>query len=247
MPGEDGSAHGAILGFLGDELVGVASFEPEGDGESAEVALAVADRMHRRGVATLLLEHLVSLARDRGVRALTAMTLPENTAVLRVFADAGLSVTRRMDEGVVELSMPVPGSAGLSEPSLYLDAVAGREQRAEVASLEPLLAPRSVAVIGAGHRPGSIGRFILLNIRDAGFTGSLYAVNPHRADIEGIPSAPTLAALPEAPDLAVVTVPAHAVLDVAQECGERGARSLVVISSGLTAAQSVTLLGICRR
>ncbi len=245
--GEDGSGHGAILGFLGDELVGVASFEPEADGESAELALAVADQMHRRGVATLLLEHLVSLARDRGVRVLTALTLLENTSVLRVFADAGLSVTRRMDEGVVELSMPVPGSTGLSEPSLYLDAVAGRERRAEIASLEPLLAPRSVAVIGAGHRPGSIGRFILLSIRDAGFTGALYAVNPHRADIEGIPSAPTLAALPEAPDLAVVTVPAHAVLDVAQECGKRGARSLVVISSGLTAAQSASLLGTCRR
>jgi len=245
--GEDGPAHGAILGFLGDELAGVASFEPEAGGESAEVALAVADQMHRRGVATLLLEHLVSLARDRGVRVLSALTLPENTAVLRMFADAGLSVTRRLDDGVVELSMPVPGSAGLSEPSLYLDAVAGREQRAEIASLEPLLAPRSVAVIGAGHRPGSIGRFILLSIRDAGFTGGLYAVNPHSGDIEGIPSATTLAALPEAPDLAVVTVPAHAVLDVAQECGKRGARSLVVISSGLTAAQSASLLGACRR
>jgi acyl-CoA synthetase (NDP forming)/RimJ/RimL family protein N-acetyltransferase len=245
--GEDGSAHGAILGFLGDELVGVASFEPETDREIAEIAFAVADRMHRRGVATLLLEHLVSLARDRGVRILTASTLPENTAMLRVFADAGLSVTRRLDDGVVELSMPVPGNAALGEPSLYLDAVAGREQRAEVASLEPLFAPRSVAVVGAGRRPGSIGRFILLNIRDAGFTGTLYAVNPHVDDIEGIPSAPTPAALPEAPDLAVVTVPADAVLDVAQECGKRGARSLVVITSGLTSAQSAGLLDTCRR
>jgi GNAT superfamily N-acetyltransferase len=77
--GEDGSARGAILGFLGDELVGVASFEPEADPETAEVAFAVADRMHRRGVATLLLEHLVSLARDRGVTVFTASALPENT------------------------------------------------------------------------------------------------------------------------------------------------------------------------
>ena len=75
--------------------------------------------------------------------------------------------------------------------------MAGREQRADVASLEPLFAPRSVAVVGAGHRPGSIGRSILLNIRDAGFAGTLHAVNPHVADIEGIPSVPTLAALPQ--------------------------------------------------
>ena len=183
--------HGALLGFLGDELVGVTSYEPSpADPESAEVAFAVADRMHGRGVATLLLEHLVSLARERGVRVFTASALPENIAMLRVFADAGLTVTRRMDDGVIELSMPIPRSAALSEPSAYLDAVAGREQRADVASLEPLFAPRSVAVVGAGHRPGSIGRSILLNIRDAGFAGTLHAVNPHVADIEGVPSVP---------------------------------------------------------
>ena len=236
----------ALLGFLGDELVGLASYEPEAGGETAEVAMAVADRMHQRGVATLLLEHLVSLGRERGVRVFTASALPENTGILRVFSDAGLTVTRRLEDGVVELSMPIPGSPGVSEPSLYLDAVAGREQRAEVASLEPLFAPRSVAVVGAGRRRGSIGRFILHNIRDAGFTGTLYAVNPHASEIEGIPSAASPAALPEAPDLAVVTVPADAVLDVAQECGKRGTRSLVVITSGLTSAQSASLLDTCR-
>ena len=66
----------ALVGLLGDELVGVASYEPVGDG-AAEVALAVADGMHRRGVATLLVEHLVSLARAHGVTALTAEVLAE--------------------------------------------------------------------------------------------------------------------------------------------------------------------------
>ena len=249
---EDGPGHGALLGFLGDELVGVASYEsaPErgtAEPESAEVAFAVADGMHGRGVATLMLEHLVSLARERGVRLFTASALPENFPMLRVFADAGLTVTRRLDDGVVELSMPIPRSAALSEPSHYLDAVAGREQRADVASLEPLFAPRSVAVVGASDRAGSVGRSILLNIRDAGFAGTLYAVNRHATDIEGIPSVPAPAALPEAPDLAVVTVPADAVVSVAQECGQRGARSLVVITTGLTSAQSAGLLDTCRR
>ena len=202
--------------------------------------------MHSRGVATLLLEHLVSLAREHGVCVFTASALPENIAMLRVFADAGLTVTRRMSDGVVELSMPIPRSA-LGGPSAYLDAVAGREQRADVASLEPLFAPRSVAVVGAGQRPGSIGRSILLNIRDAGFAGTLHAVNPHVGDIEGIPSVPTLAALPHAPDLVVVTVHADTVLDVAQESGQRGARALVVVTAGLSSAQSGRLLDTCRR
>ena len=75
----------------------------------------------------------------------------------------------------------------------------------------------------------------------------MYAVNPHADDIDGIRCVPSVAALPEAPDLAVVAVPAAGVLEVAQECGERGARSLVVITSGLTPAQETSLLEATRR
>jgi acyl-CoA synthetase (NDP forming)/GNAT superfamily N-acetyltransferase len=244
---DDGAPHGALLGFLGDDLVGLASYEPTGQPGTAEVAFAVADQMHHRGVATLLLEHLVSLARANGVQVFTAATLPENTAMLRVFADAGLSATRRLDDGVVELTMPIPRRAGLGEPSRYLDAVAGREQRADVASLAPLLAPRSVAVLGASHRDGSIGRLILHNIREAGFAGPLYAVHPSGEDIDGIKGVPSASALPEPPDLAVLTVPAGQTVAAARECGQRGARSLVVITSGLTAAQSASLLDASRQ
>ena len=244
---EAGPDHGALLGLLGDELAGVASYELIPSAGAAEVALAVADGRHGRGIATLLLEHLVSLAGARGVKVFTAEVLPGNSAVLQVLGDAGLSVRRRYGNGVVELSMPVPQSAALGEASAYLDAVAGREQHADAASLKPLLAPRSVAVAGAVHRPGSIGRRILLNIRDAGFAGALYAVESQAGDIEGIPCVASVAALPEAPDLVVVAVPAARVLDVAQECGKRGARSLVVITLGLTAAQESSLLEASRR
>ena len=237
----------ALAGLLGDELVGVASYELAGDGAVAEVAVAVADGMHRRGVATLLLEHLVSLARARGVTALTAEVLADNYAMLHVLTDSGLALRRRWDDGVAELSIPVPRVAALGEASAYLDAVAGRDRHADVASLEPLLNPRSVAVAGAGRRPGSIGRTILLNIRDAGFAGTLYAVSPGGGDIEGIPCLPSVAALPEAPDLAVVTVPAARVVQVARECANRGVKSLAVITAGLTTAQESGLMEATRR
>jgi acyl-CoA synthetase (NDP forming)/GNAT superfamily N-acetyltransferase len=237
----------ALLGLLGDEVVGVASYELTTDPAAAELALAVADDMHRHGIATLLLEHLVSLARARGVKVLVADVLPDNYTVLRVLSDAGLAVRRKYDEGVVELSMPVPRNAALGEASTWLDAVAGRDKQADVASLEPLLAPRSVAVVGVSHRPGSVGRTILLNIRDAGFAGPLYAVSPHGGDIEGIPCIPSVAELPEAPDLAVVAVPAARVVAAAEECGRRGVGSLVVITSDLTPSQESDLLAVTRR
>ena len=242
-----GADHAALLALLGEHVVGLASYEPTATPGVAEVAFAVADDMHGRGIATLLLEHLVSLGQARQVQAFTATTLPENTAMLRVFADAGLSVRRRLVEDVIELTMPIPRDGALGADSAYLDAVAGREQRAGVASLAPLLAPRSVAVVGASRHPGSIGRTILLNIRDAGFAGTLYAVNPHADNIAGVPCLPSVSALPEAPDMVVIAVPPPAVLKVARECGKHEVRSLVVITAGLGISGDHRLLQTCRK
>ena len=242
---EGGPGLVALLGLLGDEVVGVASYQLTADAAAAELALAVADNMHRHGIATLLLEHLVSVARASGMKVLVADVLPDNTAVLHVLSDSGLAVRRKLTDGVVEVSVPVPPNAALGAASTYLDAVADREKHADVASLEPLLAPQSVAVVGVDQ--GSIGRTILLNIRNAGFSRDLYAVNPDGGDIGGIGCVPSVAALPKAPDLAVVAVPAARVVAIARECGRRGARSLVVITPGLTPAQESGLLEATRQ
>src|SRR6266568_2460638 len=82
---EQGDDHAALLAWLGDELIGVASYELTGKPGTAEIAFAVADHMHGCGVAMLLFEHLVSIARGRQLRAFTAQTLATNTAMLRVF------------------------------------------------------------------------------------------------------------------------------------------------------------------
>ena len=236
----------ALLAWLGDRLVGVASYEPAGTAGAAEVAFAVPDDMHGKGVATLLLEHLVSVARERGVREFQAEALAENSAMLRVFADAGLPAQRRMSDGVVELTFPLP--AGDADRSLdsYLDSVAARESRADVASLRHLLRPASVAVVGASRRRGTVGREILRNIVTGGFSGDVYPVNPRASSLEGLHCLPSVASLPEHVDLAVIAVPAAAVTEVAAQCGQRGVRSLVVITSGL-GPQGADLLAICRR
>ena len=80
--------HAALLALLGPQLVGVASYELTGAPGLAEIAFAVADDMHGRGIATLLLEHLVSLGRARRVQAFTATTLPANTRSMGAFAGA---------------------------------------------------------------------------------------------------------------------------------------------------------------
>ncbi len=238
--------HAALLAWLGGRLVGVASYEPTPVPGTAEVAFSVSDDMHHRGIATLLLEHLVSLARRRGLTAFAATTLLENAAMLRVFSDAGLPVRRTVADGAVELTFPLPGDDGDQVLAGYLDSVASRESRAGVASLRPVLEPRSVAVIGASRRPRTVGRAILHNLVAGGFAGPVYAVNPQGQAMEGIPCVPTPADLPEPVDLAVLTVPVAAVPEVAEGCGRRGVRALAVITSGL-GAEGADLLAICRR
>jgi acyl-CoA synthetase (NDP forming)/RimJ/RimL family protein N-acetyltransferase len=237
--------HAALLAWLGDRLVGVASFELAERG-TAEVAFAVPDDMHGRGIATLLLEHLVSAARERGLRAFTAEALLENQPMLGVFAAAGLPVRRQVTEGVVELTFPIP--AGDDDRTLdgYLDSVAVRESRADVASLRHLLRPGSVAVVGASRRRGTVGREILHNIVTGGFAGTVFPVNPRASSLEGLHCLGSIEDLPERVDLAVVAVPAAAVVDVAERCGRRGVRSLVVVTSGL-GASGPDLLAVCRR
>lgn len=203
---EPDSDHTALLAWQDGRLVGVGAYEPAGKPGVAEVAFAVADDMHGRGIASLLLEHLVWRARQRGLEAFTGETLAENSEMLRVFADAGLPAKRRITGGTVELTFPLPVGDDNYRLGQYLEAVASRESRADVASLRPLLRPRSVAVVGASRRRGTVGRAILRNIVTGGFTGPVYAVNPRaRAmEMEGVPCVASVDDLPGQVDLAVI-------------------------------------------
>ena len=248
---DPGPGRVALLALSAGEVVGCASYDALGGskdpGPVAEVALAVADHMHQRGIATLLLEHLVSFARSHQITVFTAQTLAVNTPMLKVLADAGLPVQRHYEDGVMEITIPLPSEVGGTALDSYLNAVAERERHADTASLRHILAPESVLVIGASRRRGTVGRAILDNIITGGYSGRLYVVNPRARQISGEHCLSSVLDLPEPADLAVIAVPAAAVLDVAEQCGQRGVRSLAVITSGLDAAGCADLLAVCRR
>ncbi|MGK5446711.1 N-acetyltransferase family protein [Streptomyces radiopugnans] len=130
----------ALLALHEGRPVGIAEYEGEdGTGGTAEVALAVTDEFHHRGVGTLLLEHLVHAARAAGVTAFTAGALADNHAVQEVFADLGLRTTRRYDGGEVRWTIR------LDPDEHYLTAVDERARTADAASLRPAR---------PAHRPG---------------------------------------------------------------------------------------------
>jgi predicted CoA-binding protein len=164
-----------------------------------------------------------------------------------VFSDAGLQVHRALADGVYELTFPLPTGEADAALGTYRDAVAARERSAGVASLRHVLTPASVAVIGVSRRPRSVGRTILRSILSGGFPGPVYAVNPAVTELDGAVCVPSAAALPDGIDLAVVAAPAGSVAGIAEECGRRGVKALVVIAAGLSGAARAELLGICRR
>ncbi|MGW9209691.1 bifunctional acetate--CoA ligase family protein/GNAT family N-acetyltransferase [Embleya sp. NPDC055664] len=244
---------GSLVAVSGDRIVGVAEYiaiagsgAAEGSGE-AELALAVADSWHGRGVGTLLIEHLVAFAREDGIRALVADTLTGNRQMLRVFADMGLPVHSSREDDVVRSVIPLDVGAENPGYDTYLEAMGAREGIADVASLIPLFRPRSIAVAGAGRRADSVGRALLRNVCDGGFGGTVSVLHPSAHTVEGIRAHRRPADLPQAPDLVIVAVPAAAVPDLAEDCGRAGVRALLVVTSGLTAEQGTRLRASCRR
>ncbi|MEV6173871.1 GNAT family N-acetyltransferase [Streptomyces sp. NPDC051954] len=221
---------GEFIATVRYDRIGTDGMPASAPSDEAEVAFLVQDAHQGRGVASALLEHLGAVARERGIRRFAAEVLPANTKMIKVFTDAGYTQKRSFEDGVVRLEFDL-------EPTDRSLAVQyAREQRAEARSVQRLLMPGSVAVIGAGRTPGGVGRSVLGNIREAGFTGSLYAVNrafPEEfKEFDGVPAHRSVRDIEGPVDLAVVAVPADLVPEVVTECGEHGVQGLVVISAG---------------
>ncbi|RSD11655.1 bifunctional acetate--CoA ligase family protein/GNAT family N-acetyltransferase [Amycolatopsis eburnea] len=225
---EAGPGHYAVGCYRRGALVGVANYEVLDDSADAEVALVVDGTVRTQGVATLLMEHLVSHARKTGLKRFLAEVLAENANVLHVFKDLGLRFEASIGGPERDVVMI------LEDDPAYVEAVLERDSVADAASLAHLFRPSSIAVIGAGRRPGSVGNAVLANLVAAGFPGPVEVVNPHADEILGVPSAPSVAALSRTPELAVICLPAPAAVAAVEECGKRGVRAVVIISSGLT-------------
>jgi acyl-CoA synthetase (NDP forming)/GNAT superfamily N-acetyltransferase len=208
-------------------LVGCGSYEVlDEQPDAAEFALLVADPVQHSGIGTLLLEQLVAHARGHGFHRLVGEVLVANTAMLEVIRDLGLPVTTSIEPGSMHAELD------LSVGDEVVDAICERERAAAAESLRPLLAPRSVVIVGAGHRPGTVGHEVLRNVLAGWFPGGVYAVNPRRDDVLGVHCYPNVRDLPEAPDLAIIALPARFVEEAVIDCGLRGVRAAVLLGAG---------------
>jgi acetyl coenzyme A synthetase (ADP forming)-like protein len=217
-----------------------------GKDNRAEVAFLVADAWQGRGISTILLAHLGTVALEHGISTFTAEVLPQNHRMIEVFRESGFPVEMRSTPDAIEIELPT---------SLSDEALARFEEReavAAVAAVRSFLEPRSVAVIGASHRRNTIGGEILHNLLEAEFNGPVYAVNAHSDVVQSLPAYHAIGDIPGPVDLAVVVVPADAVIGIARECAAAGVRALLVISAGFAetgedgARRQQELLEVCR-
>jgi acetyl coenzyme A synthetase (ADP forming)-like protein len=226
----DWAERGSLIGVLGDgfaaRIVGVGNYVRLREPQSAEAAFAVADELQGKGIGTRLLEQLAQRAAAHGIEAFIAEVLPENSTMLSVFESAGFVPTRTLDGGVVEVRFPIEATEG------YRARVDERDHVAVTASLRPFFEPRTVAVVGASARRGSIGGELLRNILAGGFTGAAYPVNRSGEPVAGVRAFRSFEEIGDQIDLCVVCLPGDLVLAAAEDALRTGTRSLCVISAG---------------
>ncbi len=214
--------------------------------DRAEVAFTVADAWQGHGIATIMLAHLAAAAEEHGIAVFVAEVLPSNHRMIQLFRDSGFAVDLRSGDGVIEVELPTSRSERTRE------RFREREHSAAVAAVERFLRPRSVALVGASSRRGTVGGELAHNLCCNGFDGRVYPVNLHAHTIQRRRAYASIGQVPEPVDLAVIAVPAAQVSAVARECAVAGARALLVISAGFAEMggegmrRQRELLAICR-
>ena len=205
--------------------VGLASYSTTADGR-AEMAIAVDDSFHGKGVGSLLLEHLAEAAAEAGITVFEAEILSDNKDMLEVVRALQVPISSKTSMGVIHAEFPTALTDAGAE------AFERREAVSAAAAVASFLRPSSVAVIGASRRRGTIGGELFRNLLRGEFEGPVFPVNPLADVVQSVSAYPTVGDVAGPVDLAVIVVPARTVIEVARQCGRKGVKALLVISSG---------------
>src|SRR4051794_14042632 len=208
----------------------------------SEVAFAVAEGWQGRGLATLLLAHLAAEARSRGIETFTAMVPANNHKMIEVLRESGYPVHVTTEPGELIVTFPTATDGAARR------RFEQRDRDAAIAAVHHLLAPRSIAMIGATARAGSVGAALLATLRAAQVPVPL--VGRRAGESDNIPVHASIGDVPGPVELAVIALPAANVVDAARACGRSGVRTLLVIASGFEddagARRRAELLAVCR-
>ena len=216
----------ALLARHDGRVVATAGYEGLWEPGVAEVAFAVADELHRHGIGTRMLEQLAAIAAERGIHRFDAEVAAANVLMLGVFEHAGFAVRRRGYAGEVTVSLDIVPTRAVQQ------RIDERDHFASIASLRAVLAPSSVAVLGAAATRGSLGGRVMMNIVGSGFQGVVMPVNRDGGVVCSMAAARSLGELGIVPELVIIAASGEELLEFAAEAAGSGARAMLVISSG---------------
>jgi acetate---CoA ligase (ADP-forming) len=216
----------ALISWHDGGVVAIASYAGLREPGVAEVAFAVADDDQHRGIGMRMLEQLAELAADRGIHRFDAEVMSRNKSMLGVFQHAGFAVRRHGSFGEMTVSLDITPTEAV------LERIGERDHFAAIASLRAVLAPSSVAVVGAAATRGNVGRAVLANIIAGGFEGVVTPVNRAGGVVCSMQAARSLGELEVAPELVIIAAAGDEVLEFAAEAAAKGARALLVLPAG---------------
>ncbi len=214
-----------LIGWHDGRVMAVACYVGLREPGVAEVAFAVADDDQHRGIGMRMLEQLAEIAADRGIHRFDAEVMASNGPMLGVFQHAGFAVRRK---GFGELTVWLD----ITPTEAVLERIDQRDHFAAIASLRPILAPSSVAVVGAAATPGNVGRAVLANIVAGDFEGVVTPVNRAGGVVCSIQAASSLAELEVAPELVIIALAGDEVLECAAQAAAKGSRALLILPAG---------------
>jgi acetyl coenzyme A synthetase (ADP forming)-like protein len=196
------------------------------DGHLAEVVFVVEDSYQGRGLGTAILEQLTNVARENGIDTFEADTMVGDERAAGIFKSYGFNITGEIQSGIYHIAFPI------TRTPLVIEKEEERERTSTLASLNSLLKPKSIALIGASRHPGTIGYSLLQCLIQNDFSGKVYPVNPNTDSLMSLKTYPSVLDIPGDVDMALIAVPARFAVKVADECGQKGVHTLVVISDG---------------
>jgi acetyl coenzyme A synthetase (ADP forming)-like protein len=214
--------------------------------DRAEVAFAVSDELQGQGLGTILLAHLTEVAQDAGIEVFFAEILPQNHRMIEVFRESGFPIETSSEPGSIRVELPT--SFGAAAVVRFED----RDRLSAAAAVRRFLSPRAIAVLGASRRRGTVGGEVFHNLLESGFEGVVHPVNPAADVVQSVRAYRRVGEVPGEVDLAVIAVPAEAVVEAARECAAKGVSALVVLSAGFAevgtegAERQRALVEVCR-
>jgi acetyltransferase len=217
---------GEVLKQKKKEIVAIGRYYRLPRKTSAEVAIVIEDAYRRKGIGTRLVECLVNAARDNGISTFEADVSENNKDITALLKGYGFHVDRQLGANAFHVAFPI----ALTKQEKHKEEE--RDRAATIASIRHLLCPKSVALIGASRYPGTIGYLMLHCMLQGGYTGTVYPVNPNVSSVMSVKTYPSILDVPDEVDMAVIAVPAKLVARVADECGQKGVHTLIVISDG---------------